>query len=166
MRKTVAIEESTAIDAALEDVWKVSAHDFEHIDRWDANVRSSQQNGSPKSDAPVGGRVCNMYNGRETVENFVEYDESKHRFAYEITKGLPGFVISARNTWTHDAASPGKTRLTMNITMQVEGILGTLMQAPMKSQMGKVLRNAQEELKHYIETGRPHSRKLKKMKRD
>lgn len=39
--------------------------------------------------------------------------------------------------------------------MVVSGILGTIMQGPMKSQMGKVLANAQEELKHYIEKSEP-----------
>ena len=159
---TVATEQTTIIDAPLENVWQVSAQDFEHIDRWDANVKASRQSGAADNGEPVGGRVCALYSGSEIVENFVEFDENHHRFVYEITKGLPGFVISARNTWTHEAISPSKTRLTMNVTMNVKGVLGTIMQTPMKFQMGKVLRNVQEELKHFVETGKPHPRKVKK----
>ena len=165
MPKTVEIERSTIISAPIAEVWKITATEFEHIDRWDGNVKASRRQGSTTTGAPIGGRVCDLYSGGETVEKFVEFDEANFTFAYEITKGLPGFVVSARNTWLHEAVSTDKTRLTMRVTMIVKGILGTIMQGPMKSQMGKVLGNAQEELKHYIETGKAHPRKQKKMRR-
>lgn len=162
MPKTVSIEESVVIDAPVEQVWKISAVEFEHIDRWDANVRASSAQGAAITDAEIGGRVCHQYNGRQTVENLTLYDEASHTFTYAITEGLPGFVVAAQNTWVFDARVTGQTKLTMRVVMQVEGWLGAVMQRPMRSQMGKVLRNAQQELKHYAETGRPHPRKAKK----
>ena len=163
MPKIVSIERTTVINAPLEHLWKVSADEFEHIDRWDGNVKSSHPSGNTVVNAPVGGRVCNLYSGGKTVERFIEFDNSKYTFTYEIAEGLPGFVISARNTWLHEAVAGNKTKLTMRVVMRVKGILGRIMQCPMKLQMGKVLGTAQEELKHYIETGQPHPRKRKKM---
>ncbi|MEM9151879.1 MAG: SRPBCC family protein [Cyanobacteria bacterium P01_F01_bin.3] len=163
MPKVVSIEKSTIINVPVEDLWKVSADKFGQIDRWDGNVKASRPSGSAIVGAPVGGRVCDLYSGGKTVESLIIYDDSAYMFAYEITEGLPGFVISARNTWTHEAITRNQTKLTMRVVMRVKGILGTIMRCPMKLQMGNVLNNAQEELKYYIETGQPHPRKRKKM---
>ena len=163
MPKTIVIQESTPINTSLETLWKIAADDFAHIDRWDANVKSSRPLGNPRLGAKVGGRICNQYGGRKTVEELVKFDDDAKSFTYKITEGLPGFVVSAHNTWNLENSGVEATILTMKISMQVKGILGTLMSGPMKSQMSKVLRNAQNELKHYAETGRPHSRKAKKI---
>ena len=163
MPKIVSIERSAIINVPVERLWQLSADEFEHIDRWDGNVKSSRSSDDVMTSASVGGRVCDLYSGGKTVERFIEFDNSRYTFTYEITEGLPGFVISARNTWTHKAVPGNKTKLTMHIVMRVKGILGRIMQCPMKFQMGKVLENAQAELKHYIETGQPHPRKRKLM---
>ena len=159
MSKTITIEKRTVINKSLDAVWKVSATDFEHIDQWDANVKSSKGSGQAGFDAPVKERTCNLYNGKKMVERFLEFNAEQHNFTYEIAQGLPSFVVSARNTWIHKKLSADKTELTMRVTMKVTGILGFIMQVPMKAQMGKVLGKAQEELKHYIETGQAHIRK-------
>lgn len=164
MKRSLTIETSTTIQAPVERVWKITALEFEHIDRWDGNVKESRAFGSAAANAPVGGRVCNMYGGGTTKEKIVEFDEVNRSFAYEITEGLPGFVLTARNTWTHEAIAGGHTKLTMRIDMQLGGIMGIIMQTPIRFQMGKVLGKAQEELKHFIETERVHPRKSSKLK--
>lgn len=165
MPKTVSVEKSIIINAPLDQVWQVTAGDFENIHRWDANVKTARQKGVAHNGAPVGGRVCGLYNGSDIVESIVEYDENRHRFVYAITEGLPGFIESGQNTWTHQVVNPNKTRVTMKTAMNVKGFLGTIMQGPMKSQIGKLLGNVQEELKHFVETGQPHPRKLKKLQK-
>ncbi|MEM9169823.1 MAG: SRPBCC family protein [Pseudomonadota bacterium] len=162
MSTTISVERSAEIDAPIDAVWRVSAEEFEHIDRWDANVKTSRPLSDPSTTAPVGGRVCDLYNGGRTVERFVAFDPDAYRFAYEITEGLPGFVVSARNTWTHQTLGRARTRLTMRVDIEAKGLLGALMKAPLKAQMGGVLSKATTELKHYIEKGRPHPRKDKK----
>ena len=139
MPKTVKIEKSTRIAAPFEKVWTIAATDFEHIARWDANVRSSAATTEIFSGAPVSGRVCKMYNGGTTTEKIIEFDESERAFTYEIVSGLPGFVVAAQNRWKIESLSPTDTKVTMTIAMSVKGMLGTIMQTPMKSQMGKVL---------------------------
>lgn len=165
MPKIVTIERSTVINVPVEHLWQVSAIEFEHIDRWDGNVKASRSCGDVIVGSPVGGRVCNLYGGGKTVEQFISFDDSQYIFAYEITEGLPGFVVSARNTWTHEAIAANNTRLTMCVVIRMQGILGRMMQCPMKFQMGKVLDSAQEELRHYVEMCQPHPRKKKKMKK-
>ena len=162
MSKAVTIEESITIDESAEKLWEVCADEFEHIDKWDSNVKSSSARGEPIGASKTGGRVCHQYNGRKTVEDLVKFDAFRQRFTYAITEGLPGFVVSAENTWRLHELETNKTQLTMRLEMRVKGLMGTLMKKPMKSQMGKVLRNAQEELKHYVEHSQHHPRKQKK----
>ena len=163
MSKTVTIHKSILIHSNVDLVWKISAHEFVDIHKWDANVKSSGAIGTPIDGTDIGGRVCYMYNRRETVEKLIKYDEESHIFIYEIEKGLPGFVENAQNIWTHQSVNSNKTKLTMQVKLTTKGILGTLMKNPMKAQMGRVLSNAQEELKYYIEHHEPHPRKKKKL---
>ena len=165
MSRMIVIEKKVQINAPISDVWKVSAIEFENIDQWDGNVRTSESLGASRTSAPISGRVCHMYSGGKTKERFVEFDENVYSFAYEIAQGLPGFVVSAHNHWSHSAISSSETQLSMRVVMHVKGILGFLMQVPIKAQMAKVLTKAQEELKYYIENGRAHPRKQKKLKK-
>ncbi|MEN1728961.1 MAG: SRPBCC family protein [Pseudomonadota bacterium] len=163
MNKTITIERNISIDAPIEQVWRVSAEEFEDIDRWDANVKSSISNEHPVSGSASAGRICTQYNGRKIVEELIETDVDRTSFSYRISKGLPGFVESAINTWRLEKSSSTQTRLTMTVIIQVRGLIGTMMSVPMKAQMGKILGNAQEELKHFIEKGLPHPRKSAKL---
>lgn len=158
----VIVERRVRIDAPVENVWQETAESFADIDQWDANVKSSSAFGDPVAGAPVGGRECQLYKGGPTVEKLVRWDSGTHVFAYDITKGLPGFVRRARNTWTHEPSGPDCTQLTMRLELVVTGLLGRLMRAPMRSQLGKLLERAQAELKHFVETGTPHPRKRRK----
>ena len=56
------IQKSTIINASVDDVWAVVAHDFEKVGLWSSAVVSSGVN--PDAAAPegatVGGRVCDV----------------------------------------------------------------------------------------------------------
>ncbi|MEM7765807.1 MAG: SRPBCC family protein [Pseudomonadota bacterium] len=158
----VVVERRILIDAPMEDVWQNTAESFAGIDQWDANVKRSSAFGDPPPGAPVGGRECQLYKGGPTVEELVQWDSDTRVFAYDIAKGLPGFVQQARNTWTHESSGHNSTQLTMRLELVVSGLLGRLMRAPMRSQLGKLLERAQAELKHYVETGTPHPRKRRR----
>ena len=47
----------------------------------------------------------------------------------------------------------------MQATMGVQGLMGWFMKGLMRRNMGKLLSEALEELKHFVETGTPHPRK-------
>ncbi|MEM1437379.1 MAG: SRPBCC family protein [Pseudomonadota bacterium] len=162
MSSKIIVARRVEIAASAESVWQSTALSFADIDRWDANVKLSKAIGEPLAGAPVGGRECRLYKGGPTVEKLVRWDPAARVFAYDIAKGLPGFVGQARNTWTHEPTGSDSMRLTMRLELSVSGILGLLMQAPMRFQLGKLLERAQDELKHYIETGAPHPRKSRK----
>lgn len=156
---TVKVTETVIIDAPIDRVWRHTADEFEQISRWDANVRTSTPTtGRRPEGASVAGRRCELYKGKPTVEQLTVFDVARQTFSYEIVEGLPGFVRTATNTWSHRAVGE-TTELSMTVSIDMGGLLGVLMKRPLSGQMRKVLGNAQEELKHYVELGQVHERK-------
>lgn len=158
------ISRSIVIDAPLDRVWKTAAHDFAEIDRWASLVHSSKAERAtpPVAGAAVAGRVCETPFGT-SHETFEAYDEERHTFTYAgRAEKQPAFLKRGSNTWSMEAVSESRTRLTMTGDIELNLFPGTLMRLPMRLQMRRVLDWNLQEIKHYIETGRPHPRKLKR----
>jgi len=159
------VTRSIIIDAPLATVWHKAAHEFEHISEWASLVSaSSVADGAPPTDkADMAGRVCTTPFG-QSYEMFTSYDESRHTFTYEgIVEKTPPGMKGGSNTWTVEAVSDTQARLTMSADMELNLFPGLLMQIPMRLQMPRLLDMNLEEIKHWIETGQPHPRKVKAM---
>lgn len=155
--------ESIEIEAPRHRVWSIGAHQLDEIGTWSSGVYTSRAlASSPDTELPgQGGRVCQTPQG-ETVEAFLDFDPERFAFTYEVSgDAMPGFVEHATNTWTFEALSASRTKLTMTVEMQTRGIMGTLMEPMMKMGMGKVQRTNLTDLKHFIEQGTIHPRKAK-----
>jgi hypothetical protein len=72
-------------------------------------------------------------------------------------------VVMATNTWTHVKDGDG-AKITMEVNMQLKGLMGMIMKGPLKKNMSKILKQNLEELKVYAETGKVHERKQKLLK--
>lgn len=154
------------IDAPLDKVWDVAAHEFDNISAWASLVFDSKATpGTPAVSGPeMAGRVCDTRFGK-TSERFQTFDAKTHTFSYTASaENQPGFIKSGSNTWTLEAVSSVQTRLSMAADMELNLFPGLLMRFPMSFQMGKLLDMNLEEIKHYIETGRPHPRKAEAMR--
>ena len=159
------ITRSIVIDAPIDKVWQTAAHDFDKIDAWASLVHRSEADESkaPVSDSSMAGRVCQTPFGK-SYETFEMYDEKRHTFRYAgKAEKQPPFVKRGANTWTVEAVSSAQSRLIMSVDMELNLFPGQLMRLPMTAQLRKVLDWNLEEIKHYIETGKPHPRKLKAM---
>ncbi len=157
------VTRSIVIDAPLDKVWKTAAHDFDKIAAWASLVSASDAaEGSAPVDGPdMAGRVCTTSFGK-SYEMFEAYDEERHTFTYAgRAEKQPGFIKRGANTWTVDAVSKTQSRLTMSADIELNLFPGVLMRLPLAFQMRRVLDWNLEEIKHYIETGKPHPRKLK-----
>lgn len=153
------------INAPVEKVWQVVAHDFDKVDEWSSGVSLSDvaEVTSSIDEADMAGRMCLTAYGK-CYEIFESYDEQWHTFTYkaQFEKSPPG-VKSARNTWRVEEISDSQTRFTMSVNTELNLIPGLLLQIPMRLQMPRVLNMNLEEAKHFIETGKPHPRKLATM---
>jgi hypothetical protein len=156
----VSVSKSIYIDIPVEELWKITALDFGNIAKWSAGVVESKANGESTHGAVCNERVCHpSYKGfKATTERFIDYNPTDYHFTYQIVQGLPNVVKYAENKWIHHSKGSG-TELTMQVSMELKGIMGTLMQGVMKKNMGKILYQNLEELKVYAETGEQHERK-------
>ncbi len=147
----------------IADVWQVLGPDYVRAGDWASSVYvSGARGGTPLvAEAPVAGRVCETSLGpfTETIE---VYDPAGHRLAYSASgEKMPGFVRSLVNSWTLDADGATRTRVTMELKADIAFPFNLLMGWMMRLQFSKVLREALQEFAHFVETGRPHPRKVK-----
>ncbi|OJJ20193.1 hypothetical protein BKI52_17115 [marine bacterium AO1-C] len=159
-QKAITINRSIQVNVSREQLWEITAHNFDKVDRWISGVNHSTGSGQSTEGAICDERTCvPSYKGfKETSEKIIAYDEENYAFTYQVARGLPGFVKYAKNTWTHEARG-NATIITMQVSMQVQGLMGFLMKGLMRKNMDKILQEALEELKVYAETGQVHPRK-------
>ncbi|MEM9292886.1 MAG: SRPBCC family protein [Acidobacteriota bacterium] len=157
------IQRQITIDASPEEVWQVLGHQFDQVSLWASSVSHSaaRSDGKRVSSAPASGRVCETDLG-PFRESILEFDEERKVLAYEASgEKMPSFVHNLKNRWSLTALSGSRTRVDMLMTADLAFPFRLFMPPLMKLQMGRVLSFAIEELKHYVETGQPHPRKVK-----
>ncbi len=160
-QKKVQVEHSIYIDIPIDSLWKITALEYEKIGDWSAGVKTSEggsiggHNGEIYTE-----RVCEPgYKGfKTTVERIIDYQAEQYFFTYQIAEGLPKMVTNATNTWSHQTDGNG-TRITMQVNMELKGLMGSLLKGTMSKKMSKILQENLEELKIYAETGELHERK-------
>ena len=161
------IVRSIIINAPVDKVWKVLAWDFEKVHEWASDVSSSgvAQVPSQTDKADMPGRILETSFGT-CYEIFESYDEIGHTFTYkaEFENAVPG-VTSARNTWHVETISDTQTRFSMTNQTEFNVFPGLFLRIPLRFQLPRILKMNLEEAKHYIETGKPHPRKVAAMQK-
>ena len=67
----IRMQRQITINAPASKVWRVLAHDFEHIDRWSSGISKSKA--STAGSVPEGAQVCGRF--CDTVqEEFTHYE--------------------------------------------------------------------------------------------
>ena len=65
------------------------------------------------------------------------------------------------NNWQVTEQGSRRAVVDMKLNVELMPVVGTIMSPMMKLQMGKLLGEAVEELKFFVENGKPHPRKVK-----
>lgn len=159
----ISVSYQIEIDAPIEAVWEALAVDYGGIGAWasgvDHVVESSGEGLTAKRFCAISASGFN-----DTRERVVRFEPERHYFEYELYEGLPGFVRYSINKDGLEAVGD-KTIWTSENDMRVGGFIGVTMKWLMKRQLKRVLRRKAEELKHFVETGTPHPRKVAAMAR-
>jgi len=157
------------IAAPAERVWQVLARDFAAIGRWASAIPESRALDDPPADgeATVAGRVCtSTVPGVPAVqERFTHYSEHDRRFTYVASSGLPAFVRRAENTWSVRELGPGAALAEARAELDLHPLVGLLLAPLLKLQLDRTGARVFEELRHYIEHGEPHPRKVRALRR-
>jgi len=154
------------VTAPADAVWDVVGRRFDRIGAWATAVPASAALPAQPGGPPVAGRVCTT--GVRLVprvtETLVAYDEANRTLTYEGS-GLPRFVTRARNTWTVTPVGDGWCRVTMRARFDTRGLLGRLGRSVILAQTWRTSRYLADDLRRYVETGRPSPRKQRQLRR-
>lgn len=165
------IIKKTRIEKPAKDVWQVVGTDFDKAHLWMALVPNShaKDDGTKVEEAPVCGRVCeftNESNGFYADELITDYSDAKMQMTIEVTprnspKPLP--LIKNIVTISIKELDKNSSEITWDSNPQIKA-WGYFIYPLFKMGLSKAFKEVLEELKHFVETGQPHPRKVKKMK--
>jgi len=156
------INRDLVINANVEDVWLVLGKDFANAYVWSSQVKHSEAlNKESLNGSSCTARGCDVAGFGKIEEKVLEYSDKDYLLTYEVYQGLPKMMKYAKNTWTLEATPEGKTKVTMRLRAQTGGFMGWMMGGMMERKMTKLIDQAIEELKYYIETKQVHPRALK-----
>lgn len=158
---TIILQE-IIIDASIKDAWEVLGPQFENAQIWASSIKHSEA----LNDISLNGstctiRGCSVAGMGEIKETLLSYSSDEQSLSYVVKEGMPKMVKYASNHWQLIDLGNGKTKLKMKIEMKTGGFMGWLMNGMMKKKMTKLSSEIAEEFKYYVETGKPHPRKVK-----
>jgi Polyketide cyclase / dehydrase and lipid transport len=122
------------IAESADAVWDLVGRRFGRIGDWATAIPTSTAIGhtfdqtassavSEIVDAPVAGRVCQtgIRLMPQVTETIVAYDDATRTLIYQAS-GLPGFVTTARNTWTVTPLEQRRTRVSLQAQFDTRGL--------------------------------------------
>jgi len=156
------------VEAPAEEVWEVLARQFSRIGDWATAVPASWANpeAQVRTDAPEAGRVCKT--GVPMIprieDTIVAYDDAARTLTYEAA-GMPTFVGTAQNSWQVTAVDERRALARFDGVMETRGIVGRLLGLFLRVRLARESRRLLDDLKHFVETGRPSPRKQRQLGR-
>ncbi|NOT88109.1 MAG: SRPBCC family protein [Lysobacter sp.] len=148
------------VDKPVRMVWDVLGNQFGNAHVWGSALIHTEGSGRQLSGQVCESRTCDIKGMGRIRENLLEFDPENFALKYEVVQGFPFFVERGVNLWTlTEEGAATRVRSVAEIT--TKGIVGAMMAPMMKMQMTGLMQKLVEDLKHYVETGMPHPRKLK-----
>lgn len=155
------------INAPAHAAWAVLGICWGHIGRWAAPITASSLDGEPCAGAV---RTCHIARFGPVPpgiikERLLAFDSDAMSFAYESIEGMPRFIEGAVNRWSVHALGDGQCVVRSRATVRLRGpmvLLGFLLERSFRANGARVL----DELRHRVEHGSPHPRKVAAMERD
>lgn len=163
---------TTKIDASAEDVWAVFAHGFDDAHEWMASIPRSygKENGDWFDGATSAGRVCELQpdpSGLKATERFLAYDEAAKTCTVRVDfadtpKVFPVHYNTLDFSVTDD--TDGGSTTTWAFSSNVKP-WAYVMWPVIRKGAAVAVSQIGDELKHYVESGTPHPRKVKALEK-
>ncbi|MDH7445974.1 SRPBCC family protein [Aquimarina sp. 2201CG14-23] len=151
------------INKPIESVWEVLGNQFGQAYRWASGLNHSKGYSPPViKGAPSNNRACELSSGK-IKEVIRKFDFNNYVLEYEVIKGFPFFVDTAINNWQLTKISSERTKVNMYLVVKTKGLVGSMMNPMMKIQLNKQLIHIPNDLKHFVETGKPSQNKSKEI---
>lgn len=94
-----------------------------------------------------------------TKQELTSFDAERYELSYKSLSGTPFFIKSVNASWILKKVDDNVTKLNMNVRVETKGIMGVVLTPVVKIKLGKLGLELVEELKYFIENGKPHLRK-------
>jgi hypothetical protein len=151
----------TIIHAPANAVWAALGTRFGRIDEWAAPIAASKMDG----EAHVGAvRTCQFtgigpFKPGIVQEQLTEFDAETMNLAYVAVDGLPTFAEGAVNRFSVHALSDDRCLVRSQATMQLRGPM-RMFSWLVRHRLERVGSQVLDELRYFVERGRPSPRKL------
>lgn len=160
LEKQIHVKQELGINQNVEVIWEIMGKQFDEVHKWSSNFKNSKPGGKPKfPDLDYSQRLTITDRG-ETVQVLDSFDSDSYTLSYHITKGAPGIAKQAGAIWSLNIINPNKTKVVLEFKMVTQGLIGFLMTPIIKKGIKNSASEIAEELKYYVENGKPHPRKL------
>ena len=157
------IKQSIEINTNALKTWEIIGPNFLNIADWGRGIHKSWDNEAAAknfSDAPSGGRHCDVAELGKLDEEILHYDAEKYEITWSASgEKLPGFISGLQNALVVEAINENSCRATSNLTASTSGLLGFLMGPILKMNFSKVLGGFLHDWKIYAETGQVSEKK-------
>lgn len=165
-QKSFNVQKDIVIDVPASELWAMVGPGFIEVYKWSTNVDHAEGQGNSSFEgAACNERFCdvNVKGFNKISEILTVYNQEVMNLAYVVNSGMPGFVTHAENNWTVVSIDSNTSKLVMNATFEVKGLMGSLMIGSMKKQMTKTLDTVLLDAKVYAETGEVSEAKAKRL---
>ena len=159
---------SGVINVSADELWKIIGPGFENAGEWATAVDHSTGDTTPKFEgATCNERYCkiNAKGFNQLTEVITIYDQEGRTLAFDVTEGLPGFVIVSNSHWQIIEVGENQSRVEITITAQTKKLMGSMMGGMLKSNIKKVIPGLFRDLKVYAETGEISPEKQERKKK-
>jgi hypothetical protein len=147
------------IENNIEAIWEVMGNQFGDVHLWSSNFLESRPAGeSVFQGLEYSTRVTVTERG-ETIQELDEFNTANHSLSYHITKGAPEVVEKASAVWSLSPKETNSTKAIFEFSMKVKDVVNEAMASKIKSGLMLAATEMAEELKYYMENGKPHARK-------
>lgn len=137
------------IDAPADEVWQKLAK-LDDVQHWVESVKSSHYS-SGQTEGVGAQRICEVDGFGTLHETITDWQDGK-ALTYGV-EGMPRIVRKAESTWSVEAITPEKTRVTVQSELETRyGVFGAMFaKSMMKPQLTRFLQSALTSFKDFTE---------------
>jgi carbon monoxide dehydrogenase subunit G len=162
------LNRKTTVNRDAQKVWKVLAHDFDKAGEWMSAVPKSHKiiEGDSVEDSPMVGRVCELStkaDGPFADERITYYNEENMELHIRVVPKNGKIPVKENNVVMKvKSVGVGQSEVSWSSDIDLKTV-GKVLYPMLKMGLTKAFNELLEELKYFVEEGKPHPRKLAKI---
>ena len=153
-------KEEVMIEKNINEVWEVLGNQFTEANIWASNFKYSKSGGEPKLPGLDYLHRETMTENGENFQELDEFDPINYSLSYHISRGVPAIAKSGLGEWSLTKTKENQTQMNVHFIIKTKGLLGLIMSPVVSKKVERASSEIVEELKYYLENGKPHPRKL------